>query len=338
MPGLPRAADAHELITDFLAYGADEKAYSKHTLKGYRSTLNGFARYLAGIGAVLVGVTAAQLIAYDAAQARRLRPRSRARYIAAIRAFYLWLTEEKKVIGRNPSLKLKPPTADPSRRSCPLGEVRRRLIDATERLKHEHRSVMARAALGCMFNAGLRPDDVCQLHLEDVIWGEEQTTLIIQSGKGNKRADLPIATDLADWLRAYLAIRGQSATDGKRSRKVKSPPPPSQNFFVHGPTHRPITQVFLRSLLAEVKAVAGIRDPHLTPHSLRHSFASTLYEEHTDLAVIQELLRHESVETTRIYVHPTDKRKYEAVQKLNKKPAESAPKKIKPVRLLKRQK
>lgn len=308
----------HPLITEYLEYGRTIKAYSVHTIEGYRSALNAFVA--AHPDTDPADMTSPEIISYEHSRVRILRPRSRARDVCAIRAFYKWLHEEKGAIKRNPALKLKPPTLDDSTRSCPLAGVRQKLMDATLRLRTDYRCIKARAILGVMFYAGLRPGEVCTLELPDVILREEESIIIVQLGKRSKRREVPLSDDLVVWLKDWLRIR--------RS--------PNQRFFVHGPSCRPVSLYILRGILAEVKAAAGVKDKFLTPHSGRHSFATTLYEETKDLPVVQEVLGHKNIETTRGYVHVTDKRKFAAVQLLNRRPDEPEKKTIKPIRLMKR--
>jgi site-specific recombinase XerD len=276
-----------QVLTDWLNYGASEKAYTRDTLKGYRSAVGKLITEFAPRD--VLTLTAPDLIAYDQRHSRCLAPRSRARDIAAIRAFYKWAVEEGRV-KKNPALKMAPPAFGKSRRSCPLGPVRARLIEACGRLVDPTRCALLRAMFGVMLEAGLRPEvDACD--------------------------------DLAEALRAWLHVR-----------RSKEP-----YFFVHGPNGRRVSQYLLRASLREIKAIAGIHDDNLTPHSCRHSFATTLSEEGTDIEVIQDLLGHANIDTTRQYVHPTDKRKRAAVQLLNQKPETGAKKPVKVIRLMRRQ-
>jgi site-specific recombinase XerD len=307
------------LIEDFLAYGEADKGYSPYTVRGYRSALRAFEAFLS---ADLRQATTAQIIAYDQSRARNLRPRSRCGHLSAIKAFYRWLHEEKRAVERNPAASVKMPELDRSERSCPLGRVRARLIEACDRLRKPKLCILARAVFGCMFHGGMRPSEVCDLQLGDVMLQDVDSYLIVQAGKGRKRREVPLSDDLVTSLRAWLEIRVS----------------PDAIFFAPRPGRR-LSRYLLTTLLREVKAAAGVHDDHLTPHSLRHSFATTLREEGEELEVIQELLGHAHLETTRQYLHVQDKRKFAAVQKLNKKPESVEPKtQIKPIRLLKARK
>jgi integrase/recombinase XerD len=307
-----------QVLTDWLNYGASEKAYTRDTLKGYRSAVGKLITEFAPRD--VLTLTAPDLIAYDQRHSRCLAPRSRARDIAAIRAFYKWAVEEGRV-KKNPALKMAPPAFGKSRRSCPLGPVRARLIEACGRLVDPTRCALLRAMFGVMLEAGLRPEETCSLQLGDVILGDGDSHIIVQHGKGNKRREVDACDDLAEALRAWLHVR-----------RSKEP-----YFFVHGPNGRRVSQYLLRASLREIKAIAGIHDDNLTPHSCRHSFATTLSEEGTDIEVIQDLLGHANIDTTRQYVHPTDKRKRAAVQLLNQKPETGAKKPVKVIRLMRRQ-
>lgn len=308
-----------QILTDFLAYGVTEKAYAKDTLKSYRSAVGRLIAEHAGRD--VLALTATDLVIYDQKHSRCLKPRSRARDVAAIRAFYRWAVEDGR-IEKSPAVRMKPPAFDKSSRTCPLGQVRARLIEACGRMVEPARCILMRAMFGVMLEAGLRPGEVCDLQLGDVILQDGENRLVVQHGKGNKRREVPLSDDLVDAIRLWL--------DHRRSG--------TRFFFVHGPNGRQISQYYLRASLRELKAIAGVRDDNLTPHSCRHSFASTLSEQGTDITVIQDLLGHSNVDTTRMYCHPTDKRKLDAVQKLNQKPVTSDTKKpIKVIRLMRRQ-
>ena len=152
-----------------------------------------------------------------------------------------------------------------------------RLLRATHNLKHK-------AMLGLIYSAGLRVGELISLELVDI--DSDRMVIYVRGGKGKKDRTTLLSSKILVLLRAYY----------KRYRPVK--------WLFEGPNHSQYSQSSLRKIFIRSKAKAGIYKK-LTLHCLRHSFATHLLENGTNLRYIQELLGHNSSKTTEIYTHIT---------------------------------
>lgn len=308
------------ILTRFLKFGMDEQGWSAHTFKGYRGDLRAFFRWLAGEGVTdPVGITRSHVLRHDVVQGvRGLRPESRRRKIAAIRAFTRWCVEEGMIKGNDPAISIKLPPLDESTRIPPTAQEKDALMDGCTRLRSEYRCTMAAAVLACMFFGGLRPSEACALDMIDI--DSRAGVLIVQKGKNNKRREVEMNDTLVAYLALWLVAR-------------KSDPSVTRLFVTT--LRQPLTYPILRTLFVEIKIAAGLRGAtHLTAHTLRHWFATELHERKVDIEVIQELLGHANLNTTRGYVHVKRSARTDAVRALDSLPTTKPPPKSvqKPIR------
>jgi len=153
------------------------------------------------------------------------------------------------------------------------------------------------ALLALMAKAGLRVGEVVALEAEDIRLSERSGWAIIRSGKGNKRREVPLNAEVRAALRAYLEAR---------------PPFPAERLFVSR-TGAPLSARDVQRLVAALAQKARI-EGKVTPHTLRHTFATRAVEKGVDLAALSALLGHESLATTSRYLHPSRERLAEAVE------------------------
>jgi len=150
------------------------------------------------------------------------------------------------------------------------------------------RAPMYQAIAMVMYGAGLRITEALALEVSDI--DAARGVLLVRHGKGNKPRETKLSTTLLSWLRAYWA----------RER------PAAPYLFASKRTGRPPSPATVRDALARAAELAGIKK-HVHPHVLRHSFATHLLEQGTDIRVVQALLGHESIKTTARYTHVTEK-------------------------------
>jgi integrase/recombinase XerD len=151
-----------------------------------------------------------------------------------------------------------------------------------------------RAMLELMYRAGLRVTETCQLHLRDVRWREAELHLRPEITKGQKEAVLPLGDRVLDWLERWKPIRRGYADGPWLFVQVRS------GSGAGGPLDR--RDVY--KMIGRRAARAGIR--HVSPHVLRHTFASELMRDEFTLEEVRRLMRHESVRTTGIYLEVHD--------------------------------
>ena len=148
------------------------------------------------------------------------------------------------------------------------------------------------AVLETIYSCGLRISELCGLAAQDIDWNER---LVRVRGKGRKERQIPIGQTALDAIRKYWSLLPQTPAG-------KSP------VFLAGPKKRtPVSPRHLQLRLKKHLAIAGL-DPHLTPHKLRHSYATHLLDGGADLRSVQELLGHAHLVTTQVYTHLTTER------------------------------
>ncbi len=217
-------------------------------------------------------------------------PRSVARWIAAVRGFYAWL-RERGIVADDPARRLDAPRPWRSLPKClSLGEVDR-LLEAPDR--SQPRGLRDAAMLEVLYATGLRVSELVNLRLGDLRLDAGYLTC---TGKGSKERVVPLGATANSALQRYLAEGRPALLGGKRT----------ETLFVNRQGARLTRQGFWKNLRSYGRT-AGIAGP-LTPHALRHSFATHLLERGADLRTVQVLLGHADVSTTEIYTHVTRER------------------------------
>ncbi len=212
---------------------------------------------------------------------REYSPKSIRRKLSALRTFYAYL----KLIGardNNPALEVPSPKIG---RSLPKALSERevdRLLTTTIAGGSDVQRLRDRALLEVLYGSGIRRSELVGLNLEDVDLERRQMRVI--GGKGNKDRTVLLTAPAADAMRRYLEHRPRTADPA---------------FFLSRNGRR-LSDSMLYKLFRAFVAISGI-DPSATPHTMRHSFATHLYENGADLLTIKELLGHESLATTQVY-------------------------------------
>jgi integrase/recombinase XerD len=150
-----------------------------------------------------------------------------------------------------------------------------------------------------MYACGLRVSEVCSLQISDV---ELDAGILTCKGKGNKTRKVPIGKSAVEWLKSYLVQRRK-----KENFEI-------QNLFVslHG---RPISREIVFKLVKEYGTKIGRDD--ISPHTLRHSFATHLVQNSADIRSVQQMLGHADISTTQIYTHITDQHLRQTYEKFH---------------------
>ena len=274
-------------IDAFLAYALTERGLAPQSIEAYRRDLDDFAHFVAGRGASDAGqVTRSAITLYLVALRRRGRaPATVKRRAAAVRSFYKYLLREELLSG-DPTVDLAPPKL-PKRlpKVLSVDEVERLLAAPT---LSRPQGVRDRAMLELLYGSGLRVSEVVALNLGDVDLSVE---LVRCLGKGSKERLVPVGSHAVRALRAYQ----QHARPVLAGRRV-----PAALFLNR--RGRRLTRQGCWKLVRAYARTAGIARP-ITPHVLRHSFATHLLEGGADLRAVQEMLGHASISTTQIYTH-----------------------------------
>jgi integrase/recombinase XerD len=219
-------------------------------------------------------------------------PRSVARAIACYRGFYRFLVIDGRVKA-SPADDLRPPRAWQSLpRHLSVEEVDRLLAQPDVKTP---RGLRDRALIELLYATGLRVSELITLRPGDV---NLESSYLTCTGKGEKQRMVPMGDEASDWVRRYLRD-ARPALLGKRS---------SPRLFVNARRGGPgLTRVGFWKILKAYGRTAGV-SPGLSPHMLRHSFATHLLERGADLRAIQMMLGHADLSTTQIYTHVLQER------------------------------
>ncbi len=275
-----------DLVADFLRFLEISKALSKHTLKAYALDLKSFASYLETQNLTFLDVTHLHIRAYLGVQSVELAASSRARRLAAVKSFYKFLNR-RKILEVNPARRVKSPKLPLKLpRAIPVDEAIA-LMTAPDETKLL--ALRDRAMLEVLYGAGLRVSELCALSLNDL---ERAARTLKVLGKGQKERVVPINHQTIDALDAWFERRGEVL-----AQKSKNQDPTA--MFLNFRGGRLTTRSVQRHLDRYVTALGLNRK--MSPHALRHSFATHLLAGGADIRTIQELLGHSSLNTTQRY-------------------------------------
>jgi len=284
-------------IDDFEAYVADERRFSPRTVLAYRTDLHRFAdfweREFANSPAGKTPLTKIDTLAvrsYLASLHRaKLAHRSLARHLSTLRSFFRWACREGH-LEKSPAMGLATPRLPkqlPRAMTMPDTE---RLLDAQDEGFVPERD---RALFELLYASGLRVSEAAGLDLEDV---DFSSRLVRVTGKGNKERIVPFGESAGDALQEYLPSRA-----ALRHRAAETGDDSGEPLFVNARGGRLTTRSMARLLKRRLRA-AGLPE-EISPHALRHTFATHLLQAGADLRAIQELLGHASLSTTQKYTH-----------------------------------
>ena len=279
-----------EAILDYLHFLKVEKGLSKNTLESYQRDLLHFMQAMQEKKKTKWSeVTRTDILAFLEEKKENYAASSVNRYISALRQFYLFLRQDKW-IEENPMQYIDTPKKVQHLPDTLTLEEVERILETPD--TKDPLGLRNRAILEVMYATGLRVSELIHLQQKELhlAMGFIQTI-----GKGNKERIIPIGDVAVRWLERYFSEA--------RPRLVKGEVP---EVFVnaHG---RPLTRQGIWKNIKVIVRDAGIKK-NVTPHTLRHSFATHLLENGADLRMVQELLGHASISTTQIYTHVTKQR------------------------------
>jgi integrase/recombinase XerD len=264
-----------------------EDGLAKATLDSYRSDLSRFAAWLAEQQCgPLLGAEESTLTGFIARLATEKRATSQSRYLSSLRRFYRWQLARGRILA-DPTLNLANPVR-PSRLPKVMSEAQVEALLAAPDVDTAL-GLRDRAMLETLYATGLRVSELVNLKLHEVGFNEGVARVL---GKGSKERLVPLGELAIDWMRKYLAEARSELLKGRQSDAL----------FV---TARggPMTRQMFWTLIKRHALTAGIAPGKLSPHVLRHAFATHLLNHGADLRVVQLLLGHADISTTQIYTH-----------------------------------
>jgi integrase/recombinase XerD len=272
-------------MDDFLGSLQVERGAALNTLAAYRRDLAGFERFLTREGRDLAAVGVGDLSRYLAGLRRRgLGSRSVARHLSAVRGLYRFLLDSGR-IRRDPTEHLDSPR--PARRlPRTLSQAdAAALVEAPDTARAD--GLRDRALLELLYGSGLRASEALGLRIEDVNFAAGYVTV---TGKGDRQRLVPAGSQALGWIRTYLTTI--------RPRMVRRGCPA---LFLNRAGGK-LSRQALWDIVRRAARRAGVR-ARVSPHTLRHSFASHLLERGADLRSVQAMLGHADISTTQIYTH-----------------------------------
>ena len=279
------------MIDAYLDHLRVERRLADHTLESYARDLVALAEYAAGAGRAVDALDRAALEAFVRQQRNTgLSPRSVARRVAAVRGFYRFLVLDRR-LSRNPADDLRPPRAWPALpKFLTLDEVDTLIAqpDVSTPL-----GVRDRAMIELLYATGVRVSELVSVRIADLHLAEHYMTCI---GKGSKERLIPIGEQASDWIRNYQSGARRELLKGRASPRL----------FVNA-RGGPLSRVGFWKILKNHARGASLPST-ISPHVLRHSFATHLLERGADLRAIQLMLGHADVSTTQIYTHVLEAR------------------------------
>lgn len=289
---------ATPLTKKFLAYLQHERNFSDHTVRSYTADLSQFVTFLVGDGEGpeeadaetvndrIRSITPIDLRAFLAELRRADYSRATvARKIATLRSFYKFLARQGEV-DRNPVSCLRTPRQDKRLpKFLDPADVERLLTTPTGK---DLLSLRDAAMLEVLYSTGMRVSELVGMNLEDI---DPIGDVVRVRGKGRRERLAPLGSYAVRALNRYLEARSRADVHDKKA------------VFINRHGWR-LNVRSVRRKLAKYLAIAGL-DPAVSPHTLRHSFATHMLERGADLRAVQELLGHRSLSTTQIYTHVT---------------------------------
>lgn len=289
----------NELVINYLHFLTVERGLSANTVTSYRNDLDQFVKYLKKQNfAKFSEVTRQDITAYlQEETAQKKANSSIVRSVTSLRRFFSYLIHEKKITTDPMSL------IDTPKQEKHLPEVLSR--HEVEQLLEtpnvgEPLGLRDRAILELMYATGLRVSEVINLKLADL---HLPVGLLKTIGKGQKERIVPIGDTAAYWINEYLEHGRIKLLKEKRS----------DFLFLNFHGNQLTRQGIWKNLKIQVQK-AGITK-NITPHTLRHSFATHILENGADLRIVQELLGHADISTTQIYTHLSKRRLSEIYDK-----------------------
>jgi integrase/recombinase XerD len=292
----------HQLVGQFLAMLAAERGAAENTLEAYRRDIGDFLRFLAAGGRALEAASPADISAYLRATAEGgLAPASRARRLSAIRQLFKFLTAEG-VVAEDPAHDhAGPKRARRLPRTLSVAEVDRLIEAARARIddttgRDRVRALRLYALIETLYATGMRVSELVSLPRS--VLAADGRVLGIR-GKGGRERLVPLNQAARAALERYLAV----GFDDGVAPMVKT-----RWLFASRGAQGHLTRQRLAQELKELAGHAGLDPSRVSPHVLRHAFASHLLDRGADLRSVQQLLGHADISTTQIYTHVLEER------------------------------
>lgn len=291
-------------IESFLEMMAAERGAAPNTLAAYRRDLEDYAAFMAVSGTPLLAARPQSIAAYlKAAAASGLAATSRARRLSSIRQLYRFLAADGTITDDPTTGFAGPRRERPLPKILSIAEVEALLDRAAARIdglsgRDRFRALRLKALLEVLYATGMRVSELVELP-RSVLTGDDRVLTI--KGKGGRERLVPLNSAAREALSRYLNV----GTDGEDDL---APMLRNRYLFPSRGTEGHLTRQRLAQELKELALEAGLDPGRVSPHVLRHAFASHLLDRGADLRAVQQLLGHADISTTQIYTHVLEER------------------------------
>ncbi|KPL98492.1 tyrosine recombinase XerC [Vibrio splendidus] len=283
-PKVPLPNSLQKPLSRFYEYLRSEKGLSRHTQRNYKQQLETMAAHLVTLGLKDWGQVDAAWVRQLASKGMRegMKASSIATRLSSLRSFFDFLVLRGEMTA-NPAKGVSAPRKQrPLPKNLDVDEVGQ-LLDVNE---DDPLSIRDRAMMEVMYGAGLRLAELVGINLKDVLGRQGEIRVI---GKGDKERKAPFSGLAKEWVDKWLKVRGDLASPGEKALFVSK--------LGTRISHRSVQKRMEE--WGKKQSVAS----HISPHKLRHSFATHVLESSQNLRAVQELLGHENISTTQIYTH-----------------------------------
>ena len=282
-------------VDDFINYILIEKGLSKNTALAYRTDLNTYLSFLEEKKINYENITHLEITDFLwHLKTSNFKPRSIYRMIESIRQFYKFLIAEN-YIKTDPTIYLTAPKVPMILPDMLTGEEVTKLLNFVSGT--DNLSIRNRAMLELLYATGLRVSELISLKFSNI---DIEECFVKIFGKGNKERLVPFGQKAQLYLKRYLRVRKNTKSE----------------FVFLTRLNKPISRIEFWRQLKQIAIKAGIMK-NITPHTLRHSFATHLLTGGADIRFVQEMLGHSSISTTQIYTHISQERLKEQHKKFH---------------------
>ena len=279
-------SDIDKIIDNYKAYMQLERGMAENTVTSYTFDIQKFISYLADTSTMLRSVTLANLQAFvGEMHYTGIAPRSQARIISGLKSFFKYLNIAG-YLEENPSLRLEMPNIGSHLPEVLTIEEIDRIEEAIDYTKPE--ALRNHAIIETLYGCGLRVSELVNLEISRIFLSDKYLAV---TGKGSKERLVPMSDFSIDLIEKYLQERSKICI--KRGE---------ENVLFLGRNGARLSRQMIFIIIKRLADLAGIEKP-ISPHTLRHSFATHLLEGGANLRAIQQMLGHESIATTEIYLH-----------------------------------
>lgn len=289
-------------IPAFLEAQSAEAGAARNTVESYGRDLNDFLSFTTGRGLGFLTLGREAVEDYlTRCEAEGLARATRARRLSSIRQLFRFAYEEGWRED-NPTLAIHGPAkAQRLPKTLSVEEVSRLLDAACDQGASLPEQIRNRCLMEMLYATGMRVSELVSLPVQAVRGNPE---MVLVRGKGSKERMVPLSAPAREALGAWLKLRDAAEEEARLSRRA----PPSRFLFPSPAKDGHLTRQMFHGLVKDIAVAAGISPSRVTPHVLRHAFATHLLAGGADLRVIQTLLGHADLSSTEIYTHVLDER------------------------------